>query len=133
MLQQSIFLQQTLRQTALSLSLSAVNKAGVSLRCFHKHSSLFLYAVPRPLPLPSPHVTPLRYVALPGAAGDVYVSDPWCLASKQTLAWAPVLEWLHVSAQGLLYICITTEPQLANESQALTAHRILAHTTLGVS
>lgn len=70
---------------------------------------------------------PLCYEALPGAAGDVYVSDPWCLASKQTLAWAPVPEGLHVSALALLCICITTEPQLANQSQALTAHSLLAH------
>lgn len=39
----------------------------------------------------------------------------------------PVLDWLHVSPLGLLYICVTTEPQLANESQALTVHRMLTH------
>lgn len=102
-------------------SLSAVNKEEASLRCFHKHSSLLHYAH-TPHPQPS-----LCYVALPGAAGDVYVSDPWCLASKQRLARAPVLDWLHVSPLGLLYICVTTEPQLANESQVLTVHRMLTH------
>lgn len=63
----------------------------------------------------------------PGADCDVYVSDPWCLAGKQTLASASVLEQLHVFAPGLLSICIAAEPQLANERQAAAAVSTLAH------
>ncbi|CAJ1085023.1 Hypothetical predicted protein, partial [Xyrichtys novacula] len=37
------------------------------------------------------------------------------------------LDRLHVSALGPLHIRITTEPQLANESQALTARRMPAN------
>lgn len=93
---------------------------GASLRCFHKHSSLSLL---------SPMSPSFYYTALSGAAGDVYLSGPWCLASKQTLA--RVLVWSGPApcfcSLLLLHIRITTEPQLANESQALTAHRTPAH------
>lgn len=55
---------------------------------------------------PSSHVTPLCCTLSLGADCDVYVSDPWCLAGKQTLASAPVLEQLHFFALGLLSTCI---------------------------
>lgn len=81
-------LQQNILQpknTLANISLSAEHPEGLSLKSFHKHSSLLLSALFLPVTL--------LFVLwlLPGAAvaaADVYLCDPCCLASKHTiLVW----------------------------------------------
>lgn len=78
------------------------------------------------------HMSPTSFcfVALSGAAGDVYLSDLWCLASKQTLA--SVLVWTGSTFLFWAFSISTLPLNLSwlMKVRPTTAHRMPAHKLL---